>query len=229
MTDPTTRRRLMEIFRCMHEHFGDPGWWPAKNRFEVMVGAVLTQQTAWRNVERAIGNLETAGLLTGDERDSLGRLAAADFREEICCTGYYNQKFERLRGLCRFLRDRWDGDLDSFFRRPMNVVREELLALKGVGKETADSILLYAGAKCIFVIDAYTFRLFHRLGLYSDPARRDYDAAQEFFMENLPGDMKLYNEYHALIVLTSKDFCRKGPLCGDCPLRKRCALFASGK
>ncbi len=231
----------MKLFRLMHGHFGDPGWWPGKTRFEVIVGAVLTQQTTWLNVERAILNLETADILTLDERRSIHNIASCDFREMIRCTGYYNQKFSRLRHICSFLLEEWTADLDAFFMRPARVIREDLLALRGIGKETADSILLYAAVKPVFVIDAYTFRLMGRLGVYSDGGKNDYDAAQHFFMENLAegdsiaggtgGLVKLYQDYHALIVLTSKDFCRKKPHCENCPLEERCALAgkASGR
>ena len=260
MSDPDTRDRLMGLFGLMHGHFGDPGWWPAKTRFEVMVGVVLTQQTTWKNVEKAIGNLEVKGLLTQDEGRSIGELASCDFREMIRCTGYYNQKYSRLRGLCAFILDQWSGDLDAFFNRPVDIIRDELLGLKGIGKETADSILLYAGGKPVFVIDAYTFRLMDRLGIYCSEVKMDYDAAQRFFMNNLvdgavvnfvnstvgnPADValenfakdvaasgqvtgyagdivKFYQDFHALIVLTAKGFCRKKPICDKCPLQRRC-------
>jgi endonuclease-3 related protein len=154
-------------------------------------------------------------------------LASGDYREHIRCTGFYNQKFTRLKGLCGYLVEGCGGNLDLFFDRAADVIREELLGLNGIGKETADSILLYAGGKPVFVIDAYTLRLMDRVGIGF--VKHNYDSAQAFFMTSLPPDVNLYRDYHALIDLTAKEFCRKTPRCDGCPLQDVCANAACGK
>jgi len=206
---------LADIYHRLFAHFGPQRWWPGDTPFEVMVGAVLTQNTNWQNVEKAIANLKNDGLLAFGAMESLPR---AKLAERIRPCGYYNIKSERLANLLAAIREDADGDLERFFAQDTATLREKLLAVKGIGPETADSILLYAARKPIFVVDAYTHRLLARHEMI-DPDEADYHAIQEMFMDALPLDERLFNEYHALIVRVGKEFCKKKrPLCGQCPL-----------
>ncbi len=211
---------LLEIYNLVLKEFGSQKWWPiiSKNkRFEIMVGAILTQNTAWKNVEKAIENLDREGLL------DLERMHETDTKglaRLIRAAGYYNQKAKKLKNFTKFLIDKYDGDIKKMFRKNTIELRKELLSVNGIGPETADSILLYAGCKPVFVVDAYTKRVFSRIGLISKDA--SYDKIQEFFMKNLPKDYKLFNEYHALIVMLGKSICKKEPNCGDCPINGFC-------
>jgi endonuclease-3 related protein len=189
-------------------------WWPAKTRFEVIVGAILTQNTAWANVERAMENLRRAGLLTpaAMERVPLVRLARL-----VRPSGYFRQKAKKLKAFVRFLRQQHRGSLERMFRSSTLELREQLLAVHGIGPETADSILLYAGGHPVFVVDAYTHRILGRHNLTD--GKPDYATAQTLFETHLPRDARLYNEFHALLVNAGKNWCRKNrPRCGDCPL-----------
>jgi endonuclease-3 related protein len=177
------------------------------------VGAVLTQNTAWKNVELAIENLREAGLL---EPRKLLDAGAEELAELIRPSGYYRLKAQRLRNLVRLIVERYDGSLEAMFARPLDELREELLGVNGIGPETADSILLYAGNRPTFVVDAYTARVLKRHGWIE--AEADYYAIKEHFEQNLEADAALFNEYHALIVRLGKDYCRKQPRCEGCPL-----------
>jgi endonuclease-3 related protein len=218
-----TGERLKAIFLRLLEHFGPRFWWPAETPFEVCIGAILTQNTAWTNVEKAISALKGADLLTieGIEAIEAGRLA-----ELIRPSGYYNVKSIRIKGFVEWLRERHGGSLDVMFNGEWRELRKELLKVAGIGPETCDSILLYAGGKPTFVADAYTRRLFHRLGML--PADAGYDKMRLLFMEHLPDDAQLFNEYHALIVEECKTFCRTRPLCDLCPLALQCPTYHSG-
>ncbi len=210
------RRRLNTVYRRLFACFGSQHWWPAKTPLEVAVGAVLTQNTSWRNVERAISNLRKARALSfralrGLPRERLSAL--------IRPAGYYNIKAARLACLVEFFDREYGGDLGRAGNTATGELRERLLAVKGIGPETADSILLYAFNRPVFVVDAYTRRFALRHGFLSGD--EDYTAVQKLFMHNLKCDVKLFNEYHALIVRLNKDFCRKNdPLCGNCPLKE---------
>jgi len=210
---PPTKKTLMDGFRLMLKRFGPRGWWPGETPFEVMVGAILTQNTNWRNVEKAIGNLEAADAL--DPRVMLEisphRLAAL-----IKPAGYFRVKAKRLRHFLKYFVENYDGSARKMARRDLGELRPELMAVNGIGPETADSILLYALKKPLFVIDAYTKRILSRHGLCAEDDT--YDDLQELFMDRLAKDIPLYNEYHALIVETGKDFCRTNPRCDECPL-----------
>lgn len=192
--------------------------------FEICAGAILTQNTAWRNVERALMALGSDGLLSPEGIASAGR---ARLHRALRPSGYYRQKAGRLRDFCRYLLKERPEGLAAWFSGDTARLREELLALKGIGPETADSMLLYAAGKPKFVIDAYTRRIFARLGF---PDRKeDYARWQRLFEEALPPDTRIYNEYHALLVALGKDRCKKAsPLCGGCPLKGGCA-FAGKK
>jgi len=177
------------------------------------VGAVLTQNTAWRNVERAIENLKEEGVLTPQ---SLIGLDEARLAGLIRPAGYYNVKARRLKHLMHFLDEAYGGGLERMFAEPLSSLRGKLLEVKGIGPETADSILLYAGEKPIFVVDAYTRRVLLRHGMITDGA--SYEDIQDLFMRGLPQDVALYQEYHALLVRLAKTFCKTKPLCSGCPV-----------
>lgn len=206
---------LLDIYRRLLERFGPQGWWPGDTPLEVAVGAVLTQNAAWTNVARAIENLKEAGLLDG--RAALGRLLAlpADRLEYLIRpSGYYRLKARRLRSLLEFLAAR--GGLEGLARVETAALREALLGVRGVGPETADSLLLYALGRPVFVIDAYTRRMLLRHGLAAE--EDGYAELQALFMDNLAADARLFNEYHALIVRLAKEHCRARPRCQGCPL-----------
>lgn len=205
---------LKKTYKKLFTAFGHQHWWPGDTPFEVIVGAILTQNTAWTNVEKAIHNLRKAKLLNPKR---LHNLSQAELAQHIRPAGYFNIKAKRLKYFLNYLFDDYGGNLKKMFKKRTDALRRELLQVNGIGPETADSILLYAGNHPIFVIDAYTKRIFSRHGII--PADADYHDVQELFMRNLPHDVKLFNEYHALIVKTGKDFCRtKKPLCSKCPL-----------
>ena len=207
---------LMEVYRRLFDAFGPQHWWPGESPFEVMIGAVLTQNTNWQNVERAIGNLREADLL---DPHALYALPQEELEELIRPAGYFRVKARRLRNLLRFIVERYDGSLDAMFATGLSTLREELLGVNGIGPETADSILLYAGRLPSFVVDTYTHRIFTRHGWIDFDT--DYHAIQDHFHSNLPDDVALYNEYHALIVHLGKHYCRKtNPKCDECPLNE---------
>lgn len=206
-------KRIREIFKILHENYGPQDWWPADSPFEVMVGAVLTQNTNWNNVSRAIANLKREKLLTPQ------RIVAADKRNLMAAikpSGFYHQKAAYLKGLSQHVNDKYSGDPRKMSRVESSILRQELLDIKGLGPETVDSILLYACNKPVFVIDAYTRRIFGRHGVRIKDA--DYTSWQRLFETNLPKDTGLFNEYHALIVRLAKERCRKKPDCLGCPL-----------
>ncbi len=205
---------LDEVYNRLFSAFGPQHWWPGESAFEVMVGAILVQNTAWKNVERAIDNLRDAGLLAPE---ALWQLPREELEELVRPAGYYRLKSARLHNLLAYFMDRHDGSTEAMFATPVDVLREELLAVSGVGPETADSILLYAGDLPVFVVDTYTHRVLARHGWIDYDA--DYHTIQDHFYANLASDTALYNEYHALLVRVGHDFCRKTPKCDACPLR----------
>jgi len=209
--------QLQELFDTLLAQYGPRHWWPGETPFEVCVGAILTQNTNWGNVEKAIANLKAADRLSMTGIDSLlpNELAAL-----IRPAGYFNVKATRLQAFTAFVLQEYGGSLDRLFTGPWQTTRQELLAVKGIGPETADSILLYAGQKPSFVVDAYTRRIFSRLGLVDELI--SYDRLRDFFMDRLPLDTALFNEYHALIVELGKQACRPKPQCRDCCLLARC-------
>jgi len=202
------------IYDILYAYYGDLGWWPAKTPYEVMVGAILTQNTAWRNVEKAILNF--GGNLSPDMVLSADRAALADI---IRPSGFYNQKALYLKEVTRWYQG-YGFDIANVKSAPLEKLRAELLALKGVGKETADSILLYAFGFPTFVVDAYTVRLCARFPI---DAGKGYDAVKAFFEANLPRDAQAYNRLHAMIVINGKDHCGSKPVCDGCPLSERCS------
>lgn len=209
------KNKLLRLYETLYTHFGPQHWWPGDTPLEIMVGAVLTQNTNWGNVSRAIDNIKQYGLLS---LAALDAMPPASLAELIRPSGYYNLKAARLKNLLAFIQQEYQGDLDLFFALDLPVLRENLLAVKGIGPETADSIILYAAQQPIFVVDAYTHRILFRHQLIDDGV--DYYEIQELFMDSLPEDVQLYNEYHALLVRLGKDFCKKSkPLCDDCPVK----------
>lgn len=204
---------LSEIYDRLFQRFGPQHWWPAQTPFEVLVGAVLTQNTAWSNVARAMDNLRQANLLSPER---LYRLPDAELEELIRPAGYFRLKARRLKNLLAVIVNQHGGSLDTFFDLPTETLRESLLQVNGVGPETADSILLYAAGRPRFVVDAYTHRVLKRHAWIEPEA--DYHAVQEFLESSLPTDAALYNEFHALLVRVGHEHCRRTPRCEGCPL-----------
>jgi endonuclease-3 related protein len=211
--------RLLEIYGRLYAAYGPQHWWPADSPFEVVVGAILTQSAAWVNVEKAIENLRAAGILSPQ---GFLKVGPDDLARLIYPAGYYNAKARKLKAFLEMLFERHGGELDALFALPLAELRRELLATHGIGQETADSIILYAAEKPSFVIDAYTRRVFSRLGLA--PAGDSYASWQALFSDALPPGVQLFNEYHALIDHHAKTVCRKAPLCSQCCLREVCRL-----
>jgi endonuclease-3 related protein len=206
--------RIQEIHARLLDHFGPQHWWPGETPFEIMLGAVLTQNTSWRNVSLAIETLRQEGLLSFEALEALPTELLA---EKIRPSGYYNQKARRLKGLLAAIRED-SGSLEAFFDQNTHTLREKLLAVKGIGPETADSIILYGAGKPVFVVDAYTYRILLRHDLIAEDA--DYEEIQDLFLGKLPTETPLFNEYHALLVRLAKEYCKKSnPLCDSCPLQ----------
>jgi len=206
----------------MLSHYGPQHWWPGDSVFEIMVGAVLTQNTAWTNVERAIGNLKSLDLLSLDAMGRLGRKELAGF---IRPAGYFNVKAQRLQNLCDFLQGQ--GGEASLSRMADGPLREALLEVNGVGPETADDILLYAFERPVFVIDAYTRRLFSRIGLIAGD--ESYEKLRSIFETGLESSVDLFNEYHALIVMHGKSICTKKPRCSECCIGGHCGYLSRNR
>jgi len=222
MDSQSIGQALLSIYRRLLAHFGPQHWWPARESFEVIVGAILTQSAAWGNVEKAIANLRAAEALSPR---ALRRLPLSQLATLVHPCGYYNAKALKLKSFACWLGNHYDDDLDKLFANNTDDLRQQLLSIHGIGQETADSIILYAANKPIFVIDAYTRRIINRIGLAPD--RNSYAAYQALFMEHLPPDTGLFNEYHALLVCLGKNVCRSRPLCQQCCLNNICHFFAS--
>lgn len=208
------RRRLRRIYHLMHGRLGPQAWWPGHSRFEVIVGAILAQNTNWDNVEKAIHRLRQARALTPPAMAALSRRR---LEKLIRPAGTYAVKARRLQNFLTFLRARYGGSLRRMFQEEPARIRKALLEVSGIGPETADAILLYAGNMPVFVVDAYTKRILARHRLI--PRHSSYDQVQTLFMNHLPRDAALYNEYHALLVAIGKRYCRSIPRCDACPLR----------
>ena len=211
MNNPSTS--LNEIYGRLREAYGPQHWWPADGPLEVMVGAVLTQNTNWRSVEKAVANLKGSGLLSVERLHSV---PVEEIAQIIRPAGYFNLKARRLKNLITLVAETYGGSLEAMAREETIQLRNELLAVKGVGPETADSILLYAFHRPIFVVDAYTSRVVSRHGLIEQTA--SYRELQQLFMDNLPLETPMFNEYHALLVRVGKRRCQRKPRCQGCPL-----------
>ncbi len=208
-------RRLTEIYDLLFSRFGPQHWWPGDTQFEIIVGAILTQNTNWSNVEKAIVNLKAARLITPAK---LHALHTAKLARLIHPAGYFNIKATRLKNFLDWFSENYKLRLKNLDTVGTDRLRAELLSIKGIGPETADSILLYAFARPVFVVDAYTARICSRHKLIDDSA--DYSRIQQLFESKLPADVKLFNEYHAQLVRLGKEFCRPKPDCINCPLNK---------
>ncbi|MGB9793328.1 MAG: endonuclease III domain-containing protein [Thermacetogeniaceae bacterium] len=210
--------RLMEIYERLLAHFGHRRWWPADTPFEVIVGAILTQNVSWRSASAAIENLKGAGLLS---LEGLLRLGEEELAGLLRPARYHFQKAKKLKAFCKVIAEEYGGDLGAFLSQDVPALRGRLLKIYGIGPETADAIILYAAEKPVFVVDAYTHRIFHRLGYFGERAK--YREMQEFFMKHLPPNVSLYNDYHAQIDALGHNICLKTkPRCPECPLADLC-------
>jgi endonuclease-3 related protein len=209
----TTYKTIETIFQTLSAHFGPQYWWPGDGPFEVMVGAVLTQNTSWSNVEKALQRLKDADVLSAP---ALYQLDLDTLAEYLRPAGYFRVKAQRLKNLLHWLMNSYDGHLPNLASCHWETLREELLGIKGIGPETADTILLYALDRPVFVVDTYTARVAVRHGLMEPPF--DYHELQELFMSHLPHDVSLFNEFHALLVAVGKSYCKPKPRCEECPL-----------
>ncbi len=205
---------FLDVYDRLSTHYGPQHWWPADSPFEILVGAILTQNTNWGNVTLAIANLKDADCLNYTAMQSMPVETLAEY---IRPSGYYNIKAVRLKNLLQMIEDEYEGELQFLCDDSLDGARENLLRVKGVGPETADAILLYVAEKPIFVIDTYTHRVFSRHEIVLEDI--DYYGLQQEFLDNLPEDIALFNEFHGLIVAVAKEFCKKGkPRCKECPL-----------
>jgi len=211
---PPADNQLMTFYDVLLKSFGPQHWWPGDTPFEVMVGAVLTQNTNWSNVEKAINNLKAANLLTPEK---LNTLSTKELAELIRPAGYFNIKARRLQNLVRWFCAEYDAQIDCLQELTVDRLRAELLSINGVGRETADSIILYALEKPTFVVDTYTYRILSRHHLI-DP-ESDYEQIKEYCEMNVTSEIAIFNEFHALFVRLGKDYCKPRPKCENCPLR----------
>ena len=207
--------QYQRIYNILNLHYGPQYWWPADTPFEVMIGAVLVQNTTWKNASAAISRLKQAGLMTPS---AIHKISTDELASNIVSSGYFNIKAKRLKALCQWLVEQ--GDTDQLKKRPIKTLRSDLLGIHGIGPETADDILLYALDKAVFIIDTYTRRLFSRLGLLQQDD--SYENLRRCFEQALDEDVEAYKQYHALIVVHAKDICRKQPQCERCCLAKQC-------
>lgn len=221
MDKQSVSQLLLDIYHQLMARYGPQHWWPAEEPFEVIAGAILTQSAAWGNVEKAIASLKSAGALSPE---ALRLLPISEVASLIHSCGYYNAKALKLKSFAHWLGEQYDDSLSELFANDIEHLRRQLLSIHGIGHETADSIILYAANKPIFVVDAYTRRIINRIGLAPDD--NSYAAYQALFMNNLPADAALYNEYHALLVRLGKDVCRNRPLCHQCCLNSLCCFYA---
>jgi endonuclease-3 related protein len=210
-----TGQKIQHIYELLFERFGPQHWWPGDTKDEIITGAILTQNTNWQNVEKAIGNLKEASLMS---LDKLYSIQQSQLAELIRPAGYYNIKAKRLKAFLNWLFEKHNGSLTEIEAMDTESLRAELLGINGIGRETADSILLYAFDRLVFVVDTYTYRITTRHQLIEPEC--DYEQLRSFFEDNLEDDVKLFNECHALLVRTGKEFCRPKARCTDCPLEK---------
>ncbi|RLC92797.1 MAG: hypothetical protein DRI39_07575 [Chloroflexi bacterium] len=217
MGQEAVTEKLLEIYHRLLDCYRPQHWWPADSPFEVIIGAILTQSAAWSNVEKAIHNLKARDVLSVQ---ALLQLPVEELARLVYPCGYYHAKARKIKSFVEWLAKAYAGDLTALFAHDVSLLRRELLLLPGIGEETADSIILYAARKPIFVIDAYTRRIVRRLGLAPDVY--SYGGFQDLFMRHLPPDEALFNEYHALLVRHGKETCRKTALCERCCLAPLC-------
>jgi endonuclease-3 related protein len=207
---------IYDIYKTLYKTYGPQHWWPAKTKLEIIIGAILTQNTSWHNVEKAITNLKKYKLISVDK---LHKIKIEVLQKVIRPAGFYKQKSQTLKNLISFLMKEYNGKITTFLKEKQNILREKLLAIKGIGKETADSIILYAANKPLFVVDKYTRRIFSRHSIIKNE-NIEYDKLQNLITKNLPKKVKIYNEFHALLVKVGKSLCKRVPHCEQCPLKK---------
>jgi endonuclease-3 related protein len=206
---------LMEVYDHLFSYFGPSYWWPGDSPLEVIIGAILTQNTAWSNVEKAIGRLKNEGALSASLLQKVDQTVLSEW---IRPAGYYRIKAKRLKNFFNFFVREYEGQINKIKNQPLDILRPQLLSINGIGPETADSILLYAFGFPTFVVDTYTHRIFSRHQFIDEEI--SYEDLRSYFMERLPADPQLFNEYHALLVRLGKTYCKKkGPRCDDCPLK----------
>ena len=211
---------LLDVYRRLYQRYGPQGWWPGDGPVDVIIGAILTQAAAWTNVELAIANLKAVNCWSFE---AIHQLPEDDLAAIIRPSGYFNAKARKLKAFARHIEVNYGGKLDDFLSRELAELRAELLSIHGIGPETADDIILYAASKPSFVIDTYTRRIVQRLGIVSEEQTRTYPSYQALFHDNLPGDVALFNEYHALLDRHAKEACAKVPRCSGCCLQALCA------
>lgn len=211
------RKQITKLYDDLNAEYGDLHWWPAETPFEIIIGAILGQATAWRNAAKAINNLKAANVL---DPEAMSKLSQDELETLILPSGYYRAKAKKVRAFLTHLQAHHNNQLDSLFAQELSSLREELLSIYGVGEETADTILLYAAKKPSFVVDTYTYRLFERLGWFT--GKFHYGRLRGIFMENLPHDRQMFNQYHALIVRHGARICQKTPQCEKCMLQSQC-------
>ncbi|MEQ9618170.1 MAG: endonuclease III domain-containing protein [Deltaproteobacteria bacterium] len=210
----TKSERINKLYDALYKSYGPQGWWPGESKLEYVLGAILTQSASWKNVEKALDNLKMANLISVEK---LNMITADELAPLIRPSGYYNQKALKIKNFINFLIRHYSGSLDRMLREERSVLRDKLLGIKGIGPETADSIMLYAGDIPVFVIDAYTYRVMSRHGLV--PEETNYGEMQDIIMGSLTEDAGIFNEYHALLVKVGKEHCKKrAPQCKGCPL-----------
>jgi endonuclease III related protein len=214
----TTKLRLLKIFNILLASFGKRHWWPGETPLEIIVGAILTQNTSWKNVEKAINNMKKEGILNIERLYEINTETLSDI---IRPSGFFNIKAKRLKNIIHVIYNEYDATIENMLNIKINILRNLLLNINGIGPETADSILLYALNKPVFVVDAYTKRFLKNHDLYNGDG--DYHKIQQYFMKNIPSDTYLFNEFHALIVRLCQIYCRKMPICSGCPLEHESA------
>jgi len=217
------KQLLADIYQHLRTTFGKRNWWPAETREEIIIGAILAQNVSWENVKKAVRNLKDNELLT---LEALHTANDGDIALLIRSTRFYNQKAKKLKNFTKFLFSEYEGSLNALFSQNLKGLRKELLNINGLGEETVDSILLYAGSKVVFVVDAYTRRIFSRLGITENDW--SYGKYQQFFMNNLEPSVEVYNDYHAQIVYLGHHFCKANdPECNKCPIKSLCRYYKS--
>ena len=215
---------VRQVYDLLYERYGPQGWWPAKTKLEVVLGAILVQSTAWGNAAKALDAIREAGVL---DVAALARLSEGELGELVRSSGFYTVKARRVKAFVDHVMERYGGDLDAMLEQGETELRRELIGVHGIGEETADCIVLYGAGKPTFVIDEYTRRIVGRLGV-GPGGRGTYADYQRMFEEAIPSDAGVYGEYHALLIALGKDVCRKSPLCGGCALKQVCE-YGNGK
>ena len=210
---------LIDVYDTLFSQYGPQGWWPGEGPLDVVIGAILTQNTAWSNVEKAITNLKMSNLWS---LESIHRSSQEDLASVVLSSGYFNQKARKLKAFAEHIYIKHEGDLAKFLNQELSCLRKELLSIYGIGPETADDILVYAAEKPSFIIDVYTKRILGRLGIIDIKPKARYEDYQKLIQDQLPQDVRLFNELHALLDNHAKVICKKNPICSECVLVDVC-------